>query len=206
MQQSAEIRWFYPGNFDANMLAWFSSSQSLEAETRIDRYFIFSGCESGGVKLRTYKEKRNFEIKLLRGAAETVRLTPSASGRADCWVKWSYGDDPAHAMVQALMDKTEGFIDVEKKRFLRKFSMDAGSQAVEVDAKQMPMSGCGIELTQLKVNGVDWWTFGFEAFGPAENIQTILRSIASDFFTEHPPTALFSSANSCSYPAWLGGV
>ena len=204
MQQSAEIRWFHKGAFGAGTMQWFADGKTFEAETRTDRYFVFPGCESGGVKLRTYKDKRNFEIKLLRGAAEPVRLSPSVSGRADCWVKWSYGAAPVHGLVQELMSASDGFVDVEKTRYLRKFSMDGGSP-VEVDAKEMPDAGCGVELTQLSVGGVQWWSFALEAFGTPDRVRSNLDLVARDFLAGRSAVDSFTSANSCSYPTWLVG-
>ena len=204
MQFSAEVRWFHRGNLTDQTMSWFADGKTLGAETRTDRYLVFPGTESGGVKLRTYKEKRNLEVKLLRGAAEPISLTPSVSGRTDCWVKWSYGDAPVHALVQALMGTANGFVDVEKVRSLRKFSMDRGVPE-EVAETAMPDVGCGVELTRLTVRSEAWWTFAFEAFGPPDRVRGILDTVARAYLVTRPPVDAFATANSCSYPGWLAG-
>ncbi len=204
MQNSAEIRWFHDGPLGEKTLDWFKGAKNLVAETRTDRYFAFPGCESGGVKLRTYNDKRNFEIKLQRGGPEPLKLPAGLSGRADCWVKWSCGEDSVHALVGELMAANKGFIDVEKTRYLRKFSADAG-QRIEVDGNARPAAGCGVELTALSVHGKPWWSFALEAFGPDEHIRQILLETARDFIAQNPPIDTFTVANSCSYPVWLGG-
>lgn len=205
MQASAEIRWFHDGAANDETMQWFSGGRKLEAETRTDRYLVFPGCESGGVKLRSYKDKRNFEIKLLRGAAEPLRLPHGVSGRADAWVKWSYGDDAVHPLVEKLMGAKDGFVDVKKTRYLRKFSLDDGGP-VEVDGDARPKSGCGVELTLLEVGDARWWSFAFEAFGDAGHVRNHLEVVARHFLDEHRPVDRFDTANSCSYPAWLAAL
>lgn len=202
MQHSAEIRWFHRGVVSDATMGWFRDGQTLEAERRTDRYFSFPGCEAGGVKLRSYGDKRNFEIKLARGAAEPLVLTAGVSARTDCWVKWSYGEVAGHALVAELMQATAGFIDVDKTRYLRKFSMDAGSP-VEVDPKERPDTGCNLELTALGVGGEEWWTFALESFGAPETVRATVATVAQAFLRARQPLDRFTTANSCSYPAWL---
>jgi hypothetical protein len=204
MQHSAEVRWFHRGPVGQGSLQWFTDGKTLAPERRTDRYLTFPGCESGGVKLRSYEDKRNFEIKLLRGAAEPLRLPAGVSGRADCWVKWSQGG-AAGPLVQELMGApAQGFVDVEKTRYLRKFSTDAGRPGeVEVDAR--PSSGCGVELTGLSVRNEAWWSFAFEAFGEPGSVRATLEAVAREFLATRRPVDAFGTANSCSYPAWLAG-
>ncbi len=202
MQHSAEIRWFHRGALGSATTKWFADGKTLDAEERTDRYLVFPGCESGGVKMRTYGQKRNFEIKLLRGAAEPLMLPSGVSGRADCWVKWSYGDPAVDDLVRDLMRASDGSVDVEKTRYLRKFSTDSGSPA-EVDPTARPTAGCGIELTGLVVRNEAWWSFALEAFGAPENVRATLETVARAFLHTRRPADAFSTANSCSYPAWL---
>jgi len=204
MQHSAEIRWFHRGAAGDATMRWFSDGRALAPEVRTDRYLVFPGCESGGVKLRSYGPKRNLEIKLLRGAAEPMTLPSGVSGRADCWVKWSYGEASVDALVGELTQACGAFVDVAKTRWLRKFSTDGG-EPEEVDPGARPASGVGAELTALVVRGEAFWSFALEAFGAPERVRSTLEVVAREFLGARPPVDPFSTANSCSYPAWLAG-
>jgi len=76
MQHSAEIRWFHRGALSDATRKSFTDGKTLAKEQRTDRYLVFPGRESGGVKLRSYGpgKKQNLEVKLLRGAAEPLVL------------------------------------------------------------------------------------------------------------------------------------
>jgi hypothetical protein len=207
MQFSAELRWFYSGALPNELLTAFGEGRAPKAEKpRTDRYLTFPGCETVGVKVRSYDEKWNFEVKALQGAAETVSLAPDVSGRLECWVKWSYGDQPVRPLVEALLNGKHDHRDVVKTRYLRKFSLDNG-QPVEVPADDRPKEGCTVELTDLEVAGSQkWWTFAFEAFGKRENVRAHLLATTVHLFTSAPPLYCFHTSNSCSYATWMEGL
>lgn len=204
MQHSAEIRWFVAGALTPEVHDWFCQGQTLEPEERTDRYLVFPGCESVGVKIRDggATGKDPFEIKALKGAAETLQLPNSISGRTECWVKWSNSMPSDQAWLQALRAEPAGWLAVAKKRWVRKFTV-TGDGATEVPSEQRPAEGCNVELTELEVGVERWWSFAFEAFGVPERVRDNLRVAAVHFLsTEHPLTQL-TVANSCSYAAWL---
>jgi hypothetical protein len=203
---SAEIRWFYFGELPQATIDWFCYDELVsEPEERTDRYLIFPCCESVGMKVRMYKDKYNIEIKALRGGSETLQLPNGVAGRTDCWVKWSYGEAPADPLVQALLVQSSGCIDVQKKRWLRKFSLDHG-QLEPVDTEARPDDGCNVELTQLRVQERLYWSLAFEAFGPEVQVRQHLWKVGTHFLTQHSPANQCSTANSCSYPVWLASM
>lgn len=203
MQHSAEIRWFVAGALTPEVHDWFCQGQTLEPEERTDRYLVFPGCESVGVKIRDggATGKDPFEIKALKGTAETLQLPNSISGRTDCWVKWSNSMPSNQAWLEALRAEPAGWVAVAKKRWVRKFAI-SGDVATEVPSEQRPAEGCNVELTELEVGRERWWSFAFEAFGAAEHVRDNLRVATAQFLSTSPPVS-FSVANSCSYAVWL---
>lgn len=209
MLHSAEIRWFFEGSLpEKEHLIWFFSGQAdeltsgQEEERRTDRYLVFPGCESVGVKER----QRKFEIKTMRGSAETASYPGGISGRLETWVKWSYGGPAALAWVAALRSETSGWIEIAKNRWTRKYSLDSESLE-EVHAKDAkPAEGCNIELTGVEAAGSHWWTFGLEAFGDQQNVRSNLAAVANHFLTANRPPFKLGTVGSVSYPVWMSGL
>jgi hypothetical protein len=199
---TAEVRWFCEGTLETRVL---SSFRGQREEPRTDRYLIMPGIVSVGVKVR----QGRFEVKALKGAPETLTLPKEVSGRSDCWVKWSYGEAPVRALTQALVAEPSGWLDVTKRRWLRKYSLDTG-KPTEVSATDRPDEGCNVELTELNVGGNGWWSLGLEAFGDEDRVRTNLRLVGDVFFRSHfDPDSLpirLTTVSSCSYPVWLPSV
>ncbi|HEX9005077.1 MAG TPA: hypothetical protein VGB07_34525 [Blastocatellia bacterium] len=204
MQHSAEIRWFVAGALTPEVHDWFCQGQTLEPEERTDRYLVFPGCESVGVKIRDggATGKDPFEIKALKGASETIQLPNSVSGRTDCWVKWSNSHPANQAWLEALRAEPAGWLAVAKKRWVRKFALNQ-NVIEEVPNQQRPAEGCNVELTALEADGQAWWSFAFEAFGEPDGVRGNLRSIAIRFLSSQAPLTRFTVANSGSYAVWL---
>jgi hypothetical protein len=228
MIPTAEVRWFFFGSLPAVAHRWFlADNDRPTSPTRTDHYLIFPGCETAGVKRRGKEgeQKAKFEVKVLRGAPETVRYPSGVAGRSDCWVKWSYGEPPVEAWAQALSAESEGWIAVEKRRWLRTFSLDGGALE-EVDPEKTPVEGCNVELTTITALGQPWWSLGLEAFDWRVNpfkdpwwsrwveglweprVRENLRRVGAHFFSEHPPPDVFTfdTINSLAYPAWLNSL
>ncbi len=201
MLHSAEVRWFLLGSVPIQTVYWFDPTSSLSPEERTDRYLVFPGCESVGVKVR----QGNFEIKALRGAAETTWFPGSVSGRTDCWVKWSYNGPAAEAWIETLAGESEGWVDVAKVRWQRRFALEAG-HPVETTTDTWPDEGCNVELTRVLARSQEWWSLAFEAFGEPGRVREILRRVGVYFFVSQPPLDSFLVVNSCSYPTWLAGL
>lgn len=203
MQTSAEIRWFSQGELPRAIRECFFAGQVLAYENRVDRYLWFRNSDSVGVKIRGGGEGKDiFEIKARQGLAETMELPHGISGKTDGWIKWSYSEPALKAWTEALRADASGWVEVEKERWLRKFSLDHAA-LLEVPATERPIEGCSVELTRIAVNGQAWWSFGFEAFGQPDRVRDYLQTVASHFLKTKPPLLSFNDGNSDSYPGWL---
>jgi hypothetical protein len=200
---SAEVRWFLREESGlANRLwNWFAEGKEIASRIQTDSYLLFPGCESIGVKLR----EGRFEIKAIRGASETVHYGPDITGRADTWVKWSHKQEGVDSWIKALGEEPEGWIQVKKERWIRKFSLDT-EKTEEAKPNEWPDEGCNAELTAVQAGGSNWWTIAFEAFGTANTVRNNLHLVAEHFFLQNVPPIPLYSTNSCSYPVWLHTV
>lgn len=208
MLHSAEVRWFKRGSLPLEAVGWFRAGRPLSAEERTDRYLVFPGCETVGVKVR----QESLEIKALRGSSEVVHFPCGVAGRAECWVKWSSDQPGVQAWLQALLREAPpdgrgqaGWTAVAKTRWLRTFSLD-GRLVAEVTFGQRVSEGCRVELTRILAAGGEWWSVGLETFGDPARMHDSLRLGGSHFFAHHPPLEVLEVAGSCSYPAWLAGL
>jgi hypothetical protein len=213
MLNSAEVRWFFEGDIEAAVDAWFRAEPiaELRAENRRDDYLVFPGSESVGVKLRDRDgpQAGKFEVKASIGAAETVTLAAEVHGRADSWSKWSFATVDWERWVSAIStgaDAEPTWVGTDKRRMLRKFSLDTGT-ALEVDPAEesRPVNGCSVEIVRLQVGAATWWTFGFESFGSRFDVRSNLRAVASHWFeTRGVLDARFRVTHSVAYPTWAG--
>ena len=219
---SSEIRWFFKGQTSNEILLWFKSKydvkddkgepvNTLEPElSRDDCYLLFPECDSVGVKLREDKKanKVNFEIKALLSPARPLTLANNISGKTDQWVKWSVTSTELSKIFEG-GSSAERWIKVNKTRYLRKFATE--NNVKEVWAETKPREGCNIELTNIKVNAgsqEDWFSIGFEAFGPPANIHLTLVKTANFFFNKmgNIPDLELDAFHSLSYPSWFHAI
>jgi hypothetical protein len=209
---TAEVRWFFPGDSPgegrvpsppSEVKEWFRQGSDLfwPPRGRTDSYLLLPGCETTSVKRR----EGRFEVKAMRGGSEAVRYGTGISGRSEAWIKWSYGNGAVQGFIEALAQEPEGWLEVIKWRWLRKFSLDQ-TMPVEVNLADRPMQGCNIELTAVKADDHDWWTFGLEGFGPANDVRENLRIVATHFFAKTKPPLSLNATNSCAYPVWLNAM
>jgi hypothetical protein len=209
---SAEVRWFFssdpPGKGSqtsppSHVKEWFQQGSDLvwPPKERTDCYLLLPGCETTSVKQR----EGRFEVKAIQGGSETVSYGIGISGRSEAWIKWSYGKEGVEIFINALEQEPEGWIDVIKWRWLRKFSLDK-TVPIEVNINDFPMQGCNIELTALKASDSYWWTFSLEGFGSADSVRENLRIVANHFFAKTKPPLSLNTTNSCAYPVWLNSI
>jgi hypothetical protein len=74
-----------------------------------------------------------------------------------------------------------------------------------VSANQSIEQGCNVEITQLSVNGNNWWSLAFEAFGEDDYLSDNLQTVASKVFQNHLAIKLTTN-DSYAYPRWLSLV
>jgi hypothetical protein len=200
MLPSVEARWFIFGPLPETLRTWFEQGMLVEADkkTRTDHYLFLPGTASIGVKLREGK----FEVKRRDADFGIAPIGSRATGRLGLWRKWSF----------TVADKggekaPDGhWFSIEKKRLLRKYILENGGFRSVDPAKIFTEFGCTVELTTLKVRDVDWWSFGFEAFGPDENrLRETLEQVATNCLDglDHPG---LSGENSYDYPEWMASL
>ncbi len=168
---------------------------------RTDEYLLLPNCETVGVKQR----QGRLEVKALVAGPRPF-AQDGVAGRVDEWVKWSL--KPAASIASALeaeLHQSGVWCTVEKRRSTQKYAAVAGGVA-PVSPDAWPDAGCNIELTLAGVGREreSWLTFGFEAFGPPDQVGGLLAEAVAHFFAAHglPPLTL-SQDSSLSYPAWL---
>ena len=161
---TAEVRWFFPSELPgkarsisppSDVMVWFQQESNLvwPPKERTDRYLLLPGCETTSIKLRDGR----FEVKAIRGGSELVSFGIGVSGRSDAWIKWSYGKEGVELLINAVEQEHEGWVDIVKWRWLRKYSLEK-TVPIEVNIHDRPIQGCNIELTAIKVNDSYWWT------------------------------------------------
>jgi hypothetical protein len=219
--QSAEIRWFWPGHAQWEvLLAWFTREGRLplvedagniapnsvppafvkQERPRTDDYLLLSNCQTVGVKQR----EGRLEVKALVDGPQLL-AQGNVSGQIDQWVKWSLQPSAEIALpLTADLQQSGRWLSVTKRRYTQKVAL-VGGKLTAVSPDTFPATGCSIELTLVDVaahNG-RWLTFGFEAFGEADRSRLLHRAM-THFFTLHgPPPLALMTRNSLSYPAWL---
>ena len=204
MFHTAEIRWFFQGAPDGRVRSWFDDSAlAQEEDARIDSYLLMPGCTTTGVKIR----QGHFEIKAQTSPGEPVDYGNGVAGFKGSWVKWSSG----FAGAQLLQEQRgpETWVQVEKSRRLRLFAL-AQDIKESSPAEWLDGPGCFVELAALRLLGESgdwrdadlWWSVCCEAFGPQEEVVSLLDRIASSSLLE-PVTGALTTDASMSYPQWL---
>lgn len=196
MYPTAEVRWFAEGSLPDEVERWFravAGEQSWEART--DRYVRPASPDGLGVKVRAGR----LEVKRLAAVVGEDRLHERATGRVECWRKWSF---PLGAGA-TLYDARGDWVSVEKRRQKGTFAVRNGD-VERVQREEQAGQGCSLEVAEVEVAEQTWWSVGFEAFGTYEQIALLLylRHAATHVFAAATPPAL-SAEQSMSYPAWL---
>lgn len=163
MLPSVEARWFIAGSLPEKLRICFEQGMLVGADRKVrtDHYLFLPGTASIGVKLREGK----FEVKRRDADFGIAPIGSGATGRLGLWRKWSF------TIADKGSEKAPDgdWFSIEKKRLLRKYILENGGFRSVDPGEVFTEFGCTVELTTLKVRGVDWWSFGFEAFGPDEN-------------------------------------
>ena len=199
MLSSTELRWFYPGKLPEAISAWFGAKYlgtALEtSEKREDIYlYIASDCDYMGIKLR----QGRLEIKWRKAELGIVNIAKGVEGNLESWNKWLYDDSQAkNFQPQSVIDKSH-WVKVSKLRQQRKY------QVIEQKVQAVPLNaiidqGCNVELTQLIINGNDWWSIALEAFGASTDNLPI---VANKVFSQYKAFSL-EAKDSFAYPRWL---
>jgi hypothetical protein len=207
MQPSMEVRWFTAGVIPQEVEKWFEDG-GLEPKiekARTDSYLFLPGTLDVGIKTRgdnvgIKTPGDNVEIKR-RLVDQVTEFRSGLSGRVEQWVKWSFRIDQ-NVSGPDLRVPQGAWIDVRKARRLRKYEIQGSNRAIEIAASGLPERGCNLELTQLQVQGAEWWSLGFESFGKIDDVEKDLRLTLTRVFEDVTVFPL-NAEDSYGYPNWL---
>ncbi len=166
---SLEVRWIHPGRVPAVLV------ERLEPfgegiEVREDCYLTDPVLPDVSVKIRGGVL---LDVKAFRRSPGRLSLPGGTRGRLELWEKWSF---PVAGVPRPLVDGAS-WTRVEKARRRRSFALtDVG--LVERRLADAESPGCALELTEVSIDGVVWWTLGLEAVGPLETLHRDLQATA----------------------------
>ena len=187
MLTSLEIRWFYAGKLPAAISDWFGQDElggKLQApEEREDVYLYSPGCEYLGIKLR----QGRLEIKWRNAELDIVHLGEGVEGKLEKWGKWMCEDTSQESFKPEAVLGKSSWVSVKKVRLQRLYD------------------SCAMEITQLSVNGNDWWSLAFETLGAEASKLEQLKNIATQAFETYNGSQL-PAQDSYAYPTWLSLV
>jgi hypothetical protein len=193
--RSLEMRWIFPGKLETAVARWFGRFPA-ETESRDDIYLLDRRLRRLSVKLRGGAA---LEVKVYRGSPGIFDLRGHACGRMESWQKWSFPFGP----FRQGSDELAGWRPVRKRRRITRFSLASGPIVARgPGVGQQPR--CGVELTEVRTAGQDWWTLGFEATGPDVLRRGALQATAALVFAQALPGSVEPGPDdSRSYAEWL---
>ena len=192
---SLELRWFFEGPLPKEISKWCLEKGFVKVSTRTDVYLLFPSSDLG-VKSREGK----LQIKYLISPEEFLSADIQISGRMEIWSKFSLPlKDPS---ANPFQDVEGPQIAVKKERNSRRYEIDPFT-GVSTPSDKRVNQGIIVEITKLTVEGVKWWTMGFDALGEKqkESLQLGVASVLKDYPGPKP-----LKENSLSYPKWLSNI
>jgi hypothetical protein len=204
MFPSMEVRWFYQGTVPVEVAEWFHSdtNQAEEQPSRVDYYLYLQEIDGLGIKLR----EGRMEVKRRQCQHGILRFHERAAGLVEHWRKWSFELSMSEGELPHSLVPISSWLGVQKERQLRKFRVTGDDRLVPVPAGEYPERGCSVELSSLRVEGQDWWSLCFEAFGDESSLrQTLLLVMEHVLAHEQVPFPLDAKA-SYGYPRWLASL
>jgi hypothetical protein len=191
--RSLEVRWIFPGPLKAAVAGWFGRFQA-RTESRQDSYLLDPRLGGLSVKVRGGSA---LEVKVYRGSPGILEVAGRARGHMESWQKWSF---PFSRPISAA---PTGWRPVGKRRRISRFSLTSG-QIVARAPGLVREPGCEVELTEVRARGQDWWTLGFEATGPDDQLRSALEATAALVFARALPGGVEPGTDeSRSYAEWL---
>src|SRR5271165_4910012 len=173
--RSLEVRWIFPGQLETAVARWFGRFPA-ETQSREDTYLLDPQLRGLSVKVRGGAA---LEVKVYRGSPGILDLPGHARGRMESWQKWSFPFSP----LRQDSDELAGWRPVRKMWRITRFSPASGPTAARGPGLgQQPR--CGVELTEVRTAGQDWWTLGFEATGPDDLLRGALQATAALVFAQ----------------------
>jgi len=198
--KTAEIRWFFKGNLPWDALKWFEKACSnfTSENERTDTYLVLPDTHDVGIKVR----QGRVEIKKLIREPGKFIINKILTGKKEIWGKWSFPiQNPGNLPLTFLLEPSQ-WISVVKTRKLSRFAVEQNSLKPINGSDPYPGNGVHLELTELELFGVSWWTLGAESYGNENLIEANLDLLLKAFF-DTCPVENFDVTSSMGYPAWL---
>ena len=187
MDRTAELRWFFRKPPPQPVVDWFEKAAE-GPQSRTDCYLVLAGTDALGVKVRGGTTR--LEFKLRRRPPERLGLPGGITGEVEEWQRWSLPRSGLSRLFPRLGLPKDRWIEVTKERRLT--TIPYGSD-----------SGCRVELTAVHVRAQDWWTVGFESYGPEGDLVPALEAAADELFGSLDLPGSLGADLSCGYPGWL---
>lgn len=192
---TAEVRWILPGQLDAAVAGWFGRFPAA-MDSREDAYLVHPVLRGLAVKIRA---GQMLEVKRYHGSLGILDAAGRARGRIECWRKWSFPFGPLGPNDAG----PPGWTVVHKRRRMSRFRLVGGRLMADA-AERATGPECGVELTEVRSGGENWWSLGFEATGPADLLRNTLEGTAALMFAQAPPSDAELDMGHCqSYAEWL---
>lgn len=194
MQNSIETRWFIPGIVPSEVVQWFHHKMVSTQPSRVDTYLHTPHTPNLGIKLR----EGRIEIKQRTFDRGLYRFHPDASGSVEGWSKWTFLINTESDLD--IQGKT--WVPVRKERMIRRYQVlpDGGIRAVP--GWLLPLQRSSVEITNITLHDVSWWSLGFEVVGTdIDRFAALLSTTELAFRSSGFPP--LSAEHSYSYPHWL---
>ncbi|TAL12601.1 MAG: hypothetical protein EPO02_00990 [Nitrospirae bacterium] len=198
---TAEVRWLFDGPVHADIEHWFRRGGLASTATpREDHYVLFPAALGLNLKLR----EGRLEIKSLVRTPGPRTFAGDAAGTVQLWEKQTHGDNAVAAFERLRTNAPHLWITVRKERTLRKFAPDGDSMKEVAAGTGVLSEGCNVELTKIRANGSDYWSFALEAFGEPSRVEQHVQRVGGIVLADQRrPSHSFPAGNSRSYPEWL---
>ena len=191
---SLEVRWIFLGELEPAVAGWFGRFPAV-TESREDSYLMNPQLPGLSVKIRG---NWALEVKSHCGSQGILEVPGRARGHIQAWHKWSFPVSLSRPGRAA----PAGWRQVRKTRRLSRFVLASGEIVAYSPAlKQEP--GCCVELTEICTQGQNWWSLGFEAAGPSDQLRSELIATATLVFAQPVPAAEPGTDDFASYMQWL---
>lgn len=192
---SLEVRWILPGLLEPAVAGWFGRFPA-DVVARQDAYLVDPQLRGLSVKVR---DGVALEVKVYHGSPGILEMSGRAVGRTEYWQKWSF---PLTSVSQDRGGPAQWRL-IRKKRRIVRFQLVGGRVVAAVSG--LPTEpGCAVELTDIDADGRAFWSLGFEAIGPADQLRSVLQGSAALIFAHAPPGQVHLGMSCCqSYAHWL---
>jgi len=197
---STESRWFSQGPIPQSLHDWFHQSLCCsQPSQRTDQYLVFPNADNLGVKFR----EGRFEIKVRLEEVQDYKIG-KIQGVIEFWEKWSSDQMPEFSATSQLQSDAS-WIQVQKSRVLRLFEVDKeGYEECDIRSGYVQLErGCQLELTEILIRNVKYWSLGFEAFSSRKDHREILAGTMTHVFKNNECPVALTAENASSYPDLL---